>query len=146
MKNILVATDLEPKTQELIDFAITLAEKFGSKIWVVHIAEPEPDFVGYEVGPQYIRDAVAKDLRTEHKMVQNYTRLIEEKDIEAEGLMIQGPTIEMLLEEIKKLHADLIIIGSHKHSFLYKAFNDDISAELLKKSKIPLLVLEFPQN
>lgn len=141
MKNILVAVDFEPKTQELIDFALQLGEKFGSKIWVIHIAAPEPDYVGYNVGPRYIRDALAKDLRMEHKMVQNYTRIIEEKGIKAEGLLIQGPTIEMILEEAKKLNSDLLIIGSHKYSFIYRAFNDSVSAELLKKSKIPILVI-----
>ena len=51
MKNLLVNVTLEEKqTSRLIEHAISIAEKFSSKIWLIHIAAPDPDFVGYEVG------------------------------------------------------------------------------------------------
>ena len=47
MKNILVTVNFEEKeTNILINKAVELAEKFGSKIWLIHIAAPDPDFVG----------------------------------------------------------------------------------------------------
>ena len=53
--------------------------KFGSKIWLVHIAAPDPDFVGYEVGPQYIRDHRADELKKEHKLVKKYADELKAK-------------------------------------------------------------------
>ena len=70
MKNILVTVNFEEKeTNLLIAKAVELAEKFGSKIWLIHIAAPDPEFVGYEVGPQYIRDH-----RADENMLINYAR------------------------------------------------------------------------
>ena len=51
MKNILVTIDFKRNDQLLIDKAFQLAESFDSKLWLIHIAAPDPDFVGYEVGP-----------------------------------------------------------------------------------------------
>jgi len=141
MKNILVATDFNAGSKKLFEAACRLAEKFGSKIWVIHIAAPDPDFVGYDVGPQYIRTTRAEDLKKEHKMLQQMAEDIEAKGITAESLLVQGPTVKMILEEMEKLKIDLIVLGHVEHAFLYNAFFGSTAKEILKKSKIPLLVI-----
>ncbi|MCB0409667.1 MAG: universal stress protein, partial [Flavobacteriales bacterium] len=117
MKNILVTVDLDEQSNPLLEKAEELAQKFNSKLWLVHIAPPEPDFIGYSTGPQYIRDILAQDLRKEHKMIQEMSKNLKEKGIESEGLLIQGMTADTIAEEAKKLKVDLIIIGHHKRGF-----------------------------
>ena len=141
MKNILVAVDFEKNTKLLLDHAASLAKKFDSKIRIIHIAAPDPEYVGYDAGPQYIRDNRAEDLREEHKILQQYADDLKKNGIHAEALLVQGPTVKMILEEAEKLKIDLIIIGSHEHSFLYKAFLGDTTSGILRKSKIPFLVI-----
>jgi len=143
MENLLVTIDFDIKTTLLIDKAYEFAKVFDSKIWLVHIAAPDPDFVGYEVGPQYIRDSRAHELREEHRQLQNYAKELNEKEVEAEGLLIQGATIEMIIQESKKLHIDLIIAGHHKHNFLYNAFIGSVSREIIEISKIPILIIPY---
>jgi len=143
MKNILVSIDFDIKTTLLIDKAFELAKAFDSKIWLVHIAAPEPDFVGYQVGPQYIRDSRAHELREEHRQLQEFTKELTKKNIDAEGLLIQGATINMIILESKKLNIDLIIIGHHKHNFLYKAFVASVTREIIELSKIPILIVPY---
>lgn len=141
MKNILVTIDFKESDQLLIEKAYQLAEAFGSKIWIVHIAAPHPDFVGYGVGPQYIRDTRASELREEHKQIQAYVTMGKNKGIDAEGLLVQGATIEMVMEEATKLNVDLIIAGHHKHGFIFKALAGSISEDIVKKSDIPVLIV-----
>ena len=74
MKNILVTIDFDKSEALLLDKAVQMAEAFGSKLWLMHIAAPDPDFVGYDVGPQYIRDSRAEDLRQEHRKLQEYLK------------------------------------------------------------------------
>jgi len=118
-----------------------LAEPFNSKLWLMHIAAPDPDFVGYKTGPQYIRDSRASELRKEHKLLQEYAAALKKKGVDSEGLLIEGATIEMIIEESKKLNVDLIIAGSHKHSFFYNVFIESVSEEIIKKSKIPVMIV-----
>lgn len=141
MKNILVTIDFDTKEQLIIDKAYQLAKQFKSKLWLIHIAAPDPDFVGYDVGPQYIRDSRASELRNEHRLLQEYANSLEEKGVEAEGLLVQGATIEMIMEEAEKLHVDLIVTGHHERSFLYKAFVGSVSRQIIEKSKIPVLIV-----
>ena len=90
MKNLLVCVDFNKEEILLIEKAHDLAKAFGAKIWLVHIVAPNPEFIGYEKGPQYIRDSRAEELRKEHRLVQDYANNLIGKGIEAEGLLIQG--------------------------------------------------------
>ena len=141
MKNILVSIDFNNHEKSLIDKAIEMAKAFDSKIWLLHVAAPEPEFIGFGVGPQYIRDSRADELRKEHRLLSDYTDLIRLENQECEGLLINGATIEMILEEAHKLAIDLIIIGHHDHNFLYKAFFGSVASGVIKKSNIPVLVV-----
>lgn len=141
MKNIMVAIDFEGGAILLIDKANELAEKFGSKVWVVHVAAPDPEFVGIEIGPPSVREFRAKELRGEHRTIQHYTSMLNEKGTKAEGLLIPGATVDTIVEESFKLNIDLIIIGHHKHGFLYKTFAGNTDASLIKRSKVPVLII-----
>ena len=141
MKNILLALDLHGNDEKIIAHARELAKKFKSKIWLVHIAAPDPDFIGYEVGPQYIRDSRAEELRQEHRQLHFITESIQNDGIEADALLIQGPTVEMLKNEVTKLNIDLVIIGSHKHGFIYETFVGHTGNKLVKQLSIPVLLI-----
>lgn len=107
----------------------------------MHVASPDPDFVGFEADPQFIRDECAEKLWDEHKKLWEYTQNIEQKSVDADGLLIQGATVETILEESVKLDIDLIIAGYHEHNFLYNAFFGNTSIQIIKESKIPVLVI-----
>lgn len=141
MKNIVVCIDFHAQTTKLIHKSLEVAKAFNSKIWLLHIAAPDPDFVGYEVGPQYIRDDRAKHLKKENKLLIDFKNELKEQGVDSESLLVQGATIEMIISEAKKLHADLIITGHHQHGFFYKAFNSSIATQIISKSIIPVLVV-----
>ena len=140
-KNVMVAVDFNDSIGELMIYADNFAQKFDSKIWVLHVADPEPDFVGYEPGPQYIRDIKAEEYREEHHNLQEICKNFLSGKVESEALLIQGSTVETVLEEAKKLQIDLLIVGTHKHSFLHNLLNENVSMELLKKVDIPMLTI-----
>lgn len=141
MKNILITIGFDKNEKLLIDNAYYLAKAFNSKIWLIHVASPDPDFVGFDAGPQHVRDFRAAELRNQHKLIQGYVVELKEKGINAESLLIQGKTIKTILEKSKKLDIELIIIGYNEHSFLYKSFFGNTTNQIMKKSKTPVLIV-----
>ncbi|MEZ5007968.1 MAG: universal stress protein [Chitinophagales bacterium] len=140
MKNILVTIGFNENDHLLIDQAHKLAQAFQSKVWLIHIAAPEPDFAGY-AGPPSVRDMRAEELREEHRAIQDLANQLTAKNIDAEGLLVQGATIETIMEEAKKLQIDLIIAGHEEHNFFYKAFRGSVSVSIINTSKIPVLIV-----
>ncbi len=137
----MVTIDFRKNEKLLVDKAFQLAQAFGAKLWLLHIAAPNPDYAGYSVGKEYVRKNRASTLRKEHRQLQKYSAKLEEKGVKATGLLIQGSTIELIMEESKKLHIDLIIAGYHEHGFLYKAVVGSVSSQIIKQSKIPVLIV-----
>jgi hypothetical protein len=62
---LLVALDLSPITEIILDTVKTIAKKANSEVLLLHVLQPDPDFVGYGVGPQAERDFVAKKFQDE---------------------------------------------------------------------------------
>ena len=141
MKNILTAVDFSDLTAELLRRSAELARSFDAKVWLVHIAAPDPDFVGYEVGPKYIRDERARELRREHRLLQDYAKQLIAEGLQAEALLIQGPLIGTLLEEARDLEADLLVVGAHSHSTLFDKLMGNTWQDLIRQAAIPLLVV-----
>jgi nucleotide-binding universal stress UspA family protein len=141
MKNILVSIDFDDKEDVLVNTALEFGKAFHAKIWLIHIAAPDPDFIGYDVGPQYIRDTRAEELRAEHKALQKFSKNLNEKGIEAEGLLVQGATIEMIVKEANKLKTDMIIAGHNKRNFLYQTFVGSVSEDIIRETNIPVLIV-----
>lgn len=141
MKNIVIAIDFSPLTEQLIEQGRALGQAFGAKLWLVHVAAPSPDFVGFEAGPQHVRDDRAEELRKEHRNLQTYAQRLGQEGIAADALLVQGPTVRTLLEETYELGADLLIIGTHTHGWLYEKLVGSVEAELINATKVPLLVI-----
>ena len=148
MKNLLITLDLKDQEHcdQMLKHTISLAKAYAAKCWLIHIAEPDPEFVSYGSGPQYIRDEIAEELRAEHRQIQRFADKLKAEDINCDGLMIQGPTEQMILEEIKKLNIDLLVIGNKKRGFLQELFVGSITNDLIKDVSIPIFLVPLPKK
>jgi nucleotide-binding universal stress UspA family protein len=144
MKNIVVAVDFAEETERVIEAAREFAEAFSAQLWLVHAAAPDPDFVGYEAGPQSVRDAVASGLREEHRRLQQLAEGLRAANIDTTALLVQGPTVQILLAEAKRLEADHIVIGSHGHGAIYRTVLGSVSAGVLHKAPCSVTVVRPP--
>ena len=138
---ILVAIDLSPASARVIQVAERIGNAMSAEVRVLHVAEADPSFAGYDAGPDVVRDQVAKEFRDEHRGVQAHADTLREAGLEANALLIQGPIVETILVEAKKMQADLLIIGSHGFGALYDLVIGSSSRGILKDTELPVLVV-----
>jgi nucleotide-binding universal stress UspA family protein len=139
--NIVVAVDLSPASKKVVEAARGVAELTGASIYILHVAEPEPDFVGYDAGPEVVRTQVAEELRREHREVQALAEDLRENGLDATALLVRGPTVETTLKEADSLKAGLIVVGTHGHGAVYDVLVGSYSAGIIRRSKLPVLVV-----
>jgi len=139
--NILVAVDLSPASASVVAAAGRVAKLTGARVYILHAAEPEPDFVGYDVGPEMVRTQVAREMRSEHRGVQALAEKLRNDGLDATALLVQGPTVEITLKEADNLQAELIVVGTHGHGAVYDMLLGSCSAGIIRKSKLPILVV-----
>lgn len=138
MKQILAAIDFSEATTPVLDRAAELAEAFGASLTLMHVAAPDPDFVGYGVGPSSVRDARAQELRREHRTLQVYADNMRQRNIQTKALLVQGPTVARLLDEAHSLGADVIVIGSRGHGAVRRALLGSVSRGVLSGARCPV--------
>jgi nucleotide-binding universal stress UspA family protein len=141
MKNILAAIDFSDVSTRVIEQAVEISQSFAGKLWLVHVTDPDPDFIGYGTGPQTERDWRAKILRDEHQYIQQQALELDRQGINVTPLLIQGATAEAILKEALKLKADLIVIGSHGHNSFYNALVGSVSEQVIRKATCPVLII-----
>ncbi len=138
---ILVAVDLSEVTEKIVKEAEKIAQALSAKVWLLHVAEPDPDFVGYKVGPQSARDSVAKEFHQEHRQVQAIGERLRKASLDTTALLVQGATVETILDEATKLKVDMIVVGSHGRGAMYQLIIGSVSEGVLHKSSCPILVV-----
>jgi nucleotide-binding universal stress UspA family protein len=138
--SLLVALDFTDVTDAQILIVARLAAP-NREIYLLHVAEPDPSFVGFDAGPDEVRDQVAREFHEEHARIQAMAGRLREAGFDAKALLVQGPTVATILAEADKLNAEAIVVGSHGHGKLYDFAVGSVSSEVIRKSKVPVLVV-----
>ena len=138
---IVVAVDFSAVTSRIQQTVATLAGLTSSAVYVLHVVAPEPAFVGYEGGPPIVRKQVADEVRKEHTQVADLAHALVRCGVQASPLLVQGPTVEMILVEAERLRADLIVVGSHGHGAVYDLLIGSTSEGVVRRATVPVLVV-----
>ncbi|MBI2431958.1 MAG: universal stress protein [Candidatus Hydrogenedentes bacterium] len=141
MKTILAAVEFRKDEAPILNCTAEMARAFQAPVYLLHVEPPEPDFVGYHPGPQYIRDHVAQQAQADHELLHVYRDQLRQQGIEGESLLIQGPTAQKVVEEARRLEAACIIVGSHGHGVLHDLFWGSVSEGIIRKAPCPVLVV-----
>lgn len=144
--NILVAIDFSDITEKVIAHTRILAGAMSAEVCLLHVAEPNPDQMAYDydpsavyaIDPAEIRASIAQKFHHEHQSLQQYAENMRSDGFDCKALMVQGPTVDMLLKEADKLSADMIVMGTHGKGIISQVLLGSTSKDLIKKSSIPI--------
>lgn len=138
---LLAALDLAHSSPAVLREARIWAQRLAARLWIVHVAPPNPDFVGYETGPESVRDAVARQFHSEHRQLETFAEDLRAAGIDAVALLLQGPTADTILREADRLGVDAIVMGTFAHGPLRELLLGSAAKEVLRRSPRPVLLV-----
>jgi nucleotide-binding universal stress UspA family protein len=143
MKTILVPIDFSVGSAKVVETASSLASALGSRVILVHVTEPEPQFVGFDAGPLAIAVNVNVNVANEIHAGQKRLDDLKPKFGAADVLTldVEGSVPEKILGLAHEHAADLIVIGSHGHGALYHLLAGSVTSAVLKSAPCPVLVV-----
>jgi nucleotide-binding universal stress UspA family protein len=156
MKKILVAVDFSDLTGKLIAEGVKVAQAFNAKLILLHTEPPTDGVICYDPNysglsalgfyPEYDieQEFFVKKLENDQDALHSLEEEVRKEGVEVSTEIINGDVTETILQTISKENIDLLVLGSHKHGFIYKLFFSDISINIFEKVKIPVLVV--PEN
>jgi nucleotide-binding universal stress UspA family protein len=137
-KNLLLATDFSPASNKALEYAASLARRYGSAIYLTHVINVD----GYPLmSPEYA--AVSREkMHAEAK--QGF------RDILKSGQMIELP-YKILIQEgnlwpsieelIKTYDIDLLVVGTHGAGAIEKVLIGSGAEEIFRKARVPVLTV-----
>jgi nucleotide-binding universal stress UspA family protein len=138
--SLLVSIDFSFVTEALLDIVARLAGP-DREIHLLHVTEPDPSFVGLAAGPEEVQHQVAHELERRHGQLEALADGLREKGLAVDALLVPGPTVQTILEQAEKLEADIIVMGSHGRGKLFDLVVGSVSAGVIRKSPVPVLVV-----
>jgi len=142
MKKILVPTDFSSCAINALDFALQSARYLPVEIHVLYVYETHQDLYTDYVG---LNKEFRLVLQSEaQEKLDHLKKEVEEK----EGIMLYThlslrPFAESVLEISDELHIDLIVMGTLGASGLKEKILGSRTANLIGKSRIPILVIPY---
>lgn len=142
----LVAIDFSESMKKIIENVKLCIHDEKNEVILLHVAEPDPDFVGYEVDTEQIRDVEAKRYYKEMCDLEAIKEDLKKEGINSQALLIQGAIVETILKEAEKLAVDVIIMGSHGKNFMQRTLLGSSSTGIIHKSTLPVLIVPTHSN
>lgn len=142
MKNILVAIHYARNAENLLDQAKKLADKFGGKVWILHVTEPEPDdYRSLEAGPQFAQDKRVSERKRKAQVLEGFAEKMRGEGIDSESVIIDGPTAKTIKNKVKELNIDMVIAGHQKKNFFYQLFVGNREKSIIDELTVPILIV-----
>lgn len=141
MKKILVPVDLSHASTILLQYANTIAEKFGAKLIFLFVVE---DLYSYSGLPVEIRlDPFDEDYKSYSR--RNMENFLEENRHhvtgEYESIVLSGHPAKEIVDYADREEIDLIVIGTHGFSGLDRMIFGSVAEKVIKRAPCPIMVV-----
>jgi nucleotide-binding universal stress UspA family protein len=154
-KKILVAIGDSSESQTVLSSGLTLAEKFGAQMLLLHIINPStPTGFSPLVGgmfpivndlaiEQYTKELKAYEQRGIEQL-QTYAAQVKERGVQVEVSQNFGNSGTMICEVAKSWSADTIVMGRNQKSLLSEVFLGSTSNYVLHHAPCSVMVIQLP--
>ena len=140
MKKIVAAVDFSDSTPGVVEMASAQATAFGAELHLVHVLEPEPAYTAYGFTPD---EFPAMHIIQEEARKRANSRLDEwvAKSPGAQSRLAEGSPLVAVLDYVKEIDADLVVLGSHGHGMVASLLLGSVAEGMVRKAIVPTLVV-----
>ena len=144
MKRILALIDFSDVTPAVVRIARDMASAFNCELMMTHVAESDSDFNDNDVQQDISPQAVA--IRSHHREMEILSLAMKKEGINVVTQIVQvnSPRYSVagkILQELARLSADLIVVGSHGHGRLHQFLVGSVTDTVVRKTACPVLVV-----
>jgi nucleotide-binding universal stress UspA family protein len=142
MKTIVVATDLEGKSEAAIEYARRLAGGYGARIVLAHGMDPV-EYAAVDAVPGRIRRALTEEAR---KALDKLTVDLIREGIPSHSEIRQGEVAQMLVDVARQFDAGLIVIGTKGMLGAGGVIVGAVAEQLVRMAPCPVLAVAADWN
>ena len=145
MKNIkqtkvLIALDYDPTARNVAETGYSMAISMGAEVFILHVIE---DLVTYSLsylnmGPLQLDSVV--ELKDSSQQFLDKTKLML-GDVTIQTVIKEGDFADSIIETIKELDIDILVMGSVSKKWLENIVVGSVSVKVMKRATIPMFIV-----
>jgi nucleotide-binding universal stress UspA family protein len=140
--NILVGIDFSDSSAGAMYHALGLAERLGAILHLVHVTPAQahltvPTDIGFNIPADF------EEGREARERLERLRAMISDK-VPVDIHLRMGEPVRGLIEIIRELKPDLVVIGSHGRSAVMRMLLGSVSTQIIHRSPAPVLVVPAP--
>ena len=150
MKKVLIALDYDPTAKKVAEVGFEFAQTMGAEVILIHVISdpvyysstdysPIMGFTGY-LNTDPLQLNTIEVLKTASQNFLDKTRK-HLGDNTIQTVVEEGDFAESIIRTAKKLHVDMIVLGSHSQKWLENIVMGSVTEEVLRQSTIPLFII-----
>ena len=169
VKKILYATDLSENARYAFAYAVSLADLYNAAITILHVLPEVPELldqsvIGYisaerweEIKSQQLEEAKEALIgkRKEHLAVKEallqFSEDVKQQQQGAgfttdEVIVVRGNPVEEIIKNAEERNCELLVMGTHGLGTLADAMLGSTARRVIRRSKMPVLVVRLPED
>ena len=133
--NIVVSTDFSPASETALLFALGIARRNKAKVWIVHVVGDS--FFSKETQQRVVDDAWREGQRqlTDHFIAGRLD------GVDNKLLVETGSVTEVLIKQVDKHHAELLVIGTSGRGRITKFLLGSIAESVFRQAPCPVMTV-----
>lgn len=140
LRRILVPTDFTETSEHALDWALSLAERLGASVTVMH--SYEIPIAGFPDGAMIATPEIAT--RIADASQQALAKTVErrrEKGIPLDSILREGVAWEEINAVADSIDADLVVIGTHGRRGLARALLGSVAENVVRTARRPIVTI-----
>jgi len=138
---ILVAIDGSDHAEKAFHHAMVLAQKFESKVLVVHVMSPPR--AGGDMGQFPVQEAVKLAIEEEESIMSKFTSIAQQEfGQQVQTVTARGSPADEILKTAGSSSADLIVMGSRGLTGFKELVLGSVSSAVVHRAKVPVLTVK----
>jgi nucleotide-binding universal stress UspA family protein len=150
IKKVLIALDYDPTAQKVAEAGYSLAKSLKAEAILINVIS---DPASYYSAKPFTVMGFAGQFETEVPQVLNVRKLKEVSrqylansklhlgDTTIQTIIAEGDTAESIMLTVKKIKADIVVLGSHSRRKLENIVMGSVTEKVIRSVTIPLVII-----
>lgn len=143
-KTILFANDFAETSEEVFDYALSLAKKYGARLLIVHVINEPVDLRGFYVPHISFENLEKEIVEGAEKMMDKFCRTKVKDFADYETTILSGIPYEEIIKKADETQASLIVMGTHGRRGLDHMLFGSTAERVVRGAGCPVLTVRLP--
>lgn len=152
MEKVLIALDYNPTAKKVAEMGYALGKSMGAEVTLLHVISDPVYYSTTEYSP-ITGFTGATDMISFQMLVNGEDGLKKASqffldktkdhlgDKSIKTLIMEGDFADIIFKTAKKLHIDVIVMGSHSQKWLENILMGSVTEDVLRQTNIPLFII-----